>query len=45
MELPKEGIKDDVPNFENHFGKNSINNIIVDNPKTPFIDVVTDAIK
>lgn len=41
----KIGIRDDVRNFKNHFGKNSISEIIVDNPQDVFLEHVTEALQ
>ncbi len=41
----KVGIQDDVANFGNHFGKNTIKEMIVDNPQATFLNYVTDAMQ
>ena len=39
------GIRDDVTNFKNHFANNTVNQIVVDNPRANFLEYVTDALK
>jgi hypothetical protein len=39
------GIRDGVENFKNHFGDNTVSQIIVDNPQADFLEPVTDALK
>jgi RHS repeat-associated protein len=39
------GISDDVANFGQHFGPNSVTELIVNNPMAPFLEHVTPAIQ
>ncbi len=39
------GIRDDVTNFKNHFANNTVNQIVVDNPRANFLEYVTDALQ
>lgn len=41
----KSGIKADISDFKNHFGDNTISEMIVDNPQAPFLEIVSGALQ